>query len=90
MKTWTRATVERLCGLCGKHVLEGQPIQLIDVGPTIKLWRCEQCVGPAPPDLPPLVERKPVTPLVMTRFAKDMLPLDWKRRSAGREPGEEG
>ena len=89
MRTWTRATCDRLCGLCGAHIAEGGPIQMLDIGPTIKLWRCPKCVGPPPPDLPPLVERRPIEPMVMTRFTKDMLPLDWKRRQS-RDPGEEG
>jgi len=90
MRRWLRATSDRLCGLCHGLIHEGEPVLLIDIGPTIKLYRCERCAGPAPPDLPPLVAPVPIPRTVLTRFSRGMLPLDWKTRGVGREPGEEG
>jgi len=58
--------------------------------------RCARCEGPAPPDLPPLIERREPDPArTFTRVGALRLPLgappaDWKTRAAEREPGEEG
>lgn len=46
-----------------------------------RLYRCSACE--VAPDLSAL-EREP---LAMSRFSKDMLPLDDKVAAAGREPG---
>jgi hypothetical protein len=55
------------------------------------LLRCALCVGPAPPDLPAVIETRALPPMVMTRVHPDMLPRDFKLAAAGeREPGEDG
>ena len=60
------------------------------------LLRCDQCEGPAPPDLPPWTPPDhTITPRPLTRIVPT-LPLstplaEWQRRAAGeREPGEDG
>lgn len=90
MRTWRRAEFEQLCGLCHRQIAIGEPVLIISIGETIRLPRCAACVGPAPPDLPPLVERRSIEPQVMTRFGPGMLPIDFKHRQVGRDPGEEG
>lgn len=53
------------------------------------LRRCEACAGPAPPDLPVLVERLPVSSAVWVPVRT--IAKDFKQRQSGdREPGEEG
>lgn len=57
-----------------------------------ELVRCSACAGElVPAELPALVSPPPSTPLTMTRFTADMLPLDFKQRQAAaeREPGED-
>lgn len=92
-RTWSRATMVEHCGLCGHEIARGEPLLLLKLAVLKRaLKRCKVCVGPAPPDLAPLIER---TPLMVKPFAHvlntaDALPLDFKRAAAGREPGEEG
>jgi hypothetical protein len=101
MRTWTRVIVPAtLCGGCNRQLLKGDPVLMIDLaflgGKMIRVWRCDRCDGPAPPDLPALVEQNSaITPRPMTRLAP-VLPFgtplaDWRARQSGeREPGEEG
>ena len=92
MRTWTRAQFDTTCGRCRRSLSRGDPMQLITLS-TLKraLVRCAACVGPAPPDLPTLVERAPVILQSWTRVQPGLLPADWKHAQAGeREVGEEG
>lgn len=82
------------CGLCNGSIPKGDPLIRVDV-PLLKrqLFRCKVCVGPAPPDLPPLIERSPAdpTPFAHILTGANALPFDFKRAAIGeREPGEEG
>jgi hypothetical protein len=102
--TWERVTRRRLCGGCGAELLEGTPVQAIEVpdarGGTTKKIRCEQCAGPAPPALPRVVVV--TSPLELPRWLRlkaaaapappvDRILRDWKHDAAGeREPGQEG
>jgi len=92
MSEWRRSAVLTMCGLCGGRIAVGDPILVLTLS-RVKARRgqkvrCVKCDGPAPPDLPTrMVEAKP-EPFALTRFSKDMLPLDFKQRQA--EPGEEG
>lgn len=55
--------------------------------------RCEACEGPAPPDLPALVERmpEPIAPMVHVLAGVGALRFDHKAAQLGeREPGEDG
>jgi hypothetical protein len=55
MIEWTRAERDGSCGGCGRRIVIGQAIRVTNVvGVTHKFIRCEECVGAAPPDLPPL------------------------------------
>ena len=89
-----------LCGGCNRELHRGDPLLEIEFeflgGQTIHCWRCDRCEGPAPPDLPELVERDHrITPTPLLRLVPK-LPLgttlaDWRMRAAGdRDPGEEG
>ncbi len=101
MRTWTRVAVPAtLCGGCNRQLLKGDPVLLIDLaflgGKMIHRVRCDRCEGPAPPDLPALVETtNAITPRPMTKF-HPVLPLgtplaDYRARQSGeREPGEDG
>jgi hypothetical protein len=58
----------------------------------LRFFRCDACEGPAPPDLPPFVERlTAIAPSALHRVGA-LLPFerDWKTRAAEREPGEDG
>jgi hypothetical protein len=72
MRTWTRATVDTLCGGCPRLVLQGEPLQEIRLQGTLTKdgevtaeihvktpkVRCIVCAdGPVPADLPPLQPR---------------------------------
>lgn len=90
---WTRATLPTVCGRCGHVIPVDAPMLAIRLdalrgGRKVKA-RCENCEGPAPPDLPlRVIERPAATPLPMVRFVPNMLPLDFKSRAA-REPGDD-
>ena len=92
MRTWNRARSDGHCGSCRAPIAVGSPVLLIRFGGDTgrALVRCVACEGPAPPDLPTLVELKVIPiPIPMTRFAAGMLPLDFKSRQMAREPGED-
>lgn len=99
MRTWRRVAVATLCGGCNRILAKGDPVLAIEFvfqGRTTRRVRCDRCEGPAPPDLPLLVERSnAITPTPMQRI-HPVLPLgtplaDWRSRASGdREPGEEG
>jgi hypothetical protein len=88
MRAWTRARRVLLCGGCGATIPRDAPVLEIMIGSLVKV-RGACCEGPAPdlieaPDVRVADRRPPVR-------LSAMLPLDWRRRSAGdREPGEEG
>lgn len=101
-REWIRSAVSTRCGRCNELINKGDPVLLIVVvrgSRVLRFLRCGDCEGPAPPSLPPFVERTPIVPLP-TRVGS-LLPfgreprgarVDWKERAAGaeREPGEEG
>lgn len=60
MRRWDRAPRELLCGNCkNRHIAQGDPVLYVSLpGMRRELQRCVDCEGPAPPDLPPLIERK--------------------------------
>jgi hypothetical protein len=100
MQTWTRVVVATLCGGCNRQLTVGDPVEVREFayhgGPLIHRVRCDRCAGPAPPDLPALVEREhritptPLLHIVPKRPLGVGLP-DWRARAAGdRDPGEEG
>jgi hypothetical protein len=99
-RVWHRAPVPTLCGGCNALIDKGTPLLRITMargGRVLRFVRCAACEGPAPPDLPALVERAPIAPSALHRVST-LLPLgpkriaDWKMRAAERErePGEEG
>lgn len=98
MTRWARATHVMLCGRCvGRIIRPGEPVWLITMPAiTRQLVRCVDCSGPAPPDLPALVERQaPVTASMMgvsevrpkTRGELKQIAREWLPY---RESGEEG
>jgi hypothetical protein len=88
-----------MCGRCGRELVQGDPVLVIELPRArkpLRLQRCDQCEGQAPPDLPAFIERtNAITPTPLTRVAP-LLPLstplaDFRARQSGeREPGEEG
>ena len=92
MRTWTRATHTRQCGLCGEPQRVGAPI-LEYVIANHTFVRCSTCEGGAPPDLPLIIERQDHPQPALNWGRLGLLPLDFKTRAAvedEREPGEEG
>jgi hypothetical protein len=91
MRHWRRALCARLCGRCGHVIERGKPMLVIEL-PRLSHTkvRCDVCDGPAPPDLPALVEHQiPITPMAHIRTGVSALPFDYKLAAAGREPGED-
>lgn len=92
MKAWERTRFERRCGLCGQAIAVGEPVLIRELPDhNWRSLRCVACAGEPVPDLPllqvvPRAERMtPIQPLL----AVASLARDWKR-TAAREPGEEG
>ena len=100
MRTWRRVTIPTLCGGCNRELHRGEPILEIEFvflgGKPIHCWRCDHCDGPAPADLPLIVERAHVITPTRLVHVVPTLPLgtslaDWRARASGeREPGEDG
>lgn len=58
MTEWRRVVTDTLCGYCGHSIPKGDPARYTKIGDIRReRVRCADCVGPAPPDLPPLIER---------------------------------
>lgn len=76
MIRWTRARVATLCGRCHQQIAVGDPLQLlgVGVGNKIQKYRCTDCAGPAPPDLPTTLMTAPPVSLDLTRIG--LLSLD--------------
>jgi hypothetical protein len=87
MRTWTRSAIRRECGR-GRHViLPNEPaLRLTFAAPaSAVLWRCVECEGPAPEDIPPLVVD--ARPAMADRIRQLLAATshDWKRSQAGDE-----
>lgn len=74
--TWERVSVTAACGRCGKFLEQGDPV-LVKTLPGLKrkLRRCEDCAGPAPPNLP--------DPIMLSQTTKRMQSIS-KRATAAR------
>lgn len=60
MRQWSRAPRLLFCGYCkDREIKKGDPVLLIKIGTMSReMRRCIDCSGPAPPDLPALIEQK--------------------------------
>ena len=87
MTGWTRVRWPMRCGGCGAELALGAAVRVLELaGLRRRLVRGVCCAGPAPPELPALVQQTaPPKPFTMARFTVDMLPLDFKQRQM-REP----
>jgi hypothetical protein len=85
MTRWERTRYARRCGRCGHEIPIGAPVFVLVIGKVAK-DRCADCEGPAPPDLPAVIERvERPTPLPFARFTVDAIGMDWKAKSAGED-----
>jgi hypothetical protein len=98
--TWQRAGVLTLCGgTCGGSIQPGEPMCVLELSALthkrqrIRCVRCAAHLQQVPPlNLPPLVEREQVKPMLHIKAGRDALPFDWKAAQVGhreREPGED-
>ena len=54
MKHWERVAYREKCGQCGKLLFENTPVLTVTItGVKKPKYRCEDCAGIAPTDLPP-------------------------------------
>jgi hypothetical protein len=100
MKTWARASRLLFCGYCKqREIPKGDPVLFITIGAGRQMRRCVDCSGPAPPDLPPLIEQKKsgdfgmfqigtMKPKTRGEFKQQV--KEWFPYRDAREPGEEG
>ncbi len=64
---WIRCAFTARCGACNADLHTGDPLlELVLPNLRRRLLRCPACAGPAPPDLPPLIE----TASIAERVAK--------------------
>jgi len=59
MMKWLKVRFEEKCGACGAAIYPNQPALLIEL-PQLKhekrrRYRCQECAGPAPPNLPDVI-----------------------------------
>ena len=97
MNQWSRLAVAVRCGFCGKEILVGQPVKVLQVAMVKRpIYRGECCEGQAAADEPMRPTAKP--PAKMLSFSTfrqtspamlDKLERDFKIDQAGREPGED-
>lgn len=85
-RTWSRARITEHCGLCTAAIPAGDPLVRVTV-PNVRraLLRCVACVGPAPPDLPALIEQREATPITWTPMKNLVHTVDFRKRAAGDE-----
>ncbi len=103
MRTWSRAPRLLFCGFCKRREIQkGDPVLNITLGTSQRqLRRCVDCSGPAPPDLPPLIEQKKAGDFEMVSFASvkpktrgelkamQFKVKEWMPYRDAREPGED-
>lgn len=80
MIAWGRSQIDRLCGMCSSPIQVGEPVLVRSIANVkAKKFRCENCAGEAPPDIPPLVvTQKPEPTPQFERF-------DYKLAQSGDE-----
>jgi hypothetical protein len=53
MRTWRREADIKICGRCGTFIQPQEPVCVLTLpGSARERWRCQNCEGFAPPDLP--------------------------------------
>ena len=63
MRQWIRVTRVLRCGLCDRVIPAGEPVLRVQLAVVAKpLWRCVECYGPAPRELPLLMLMEPRAP----------------------------
>lgn len=95
---WSRVTLTAKCAFCGKVIADGEPVLLVTIEGRFRVKKpftyCVECRGPAPPGLPELAPRQPMTKRATSILGVGMqIRAELERRlrpSAQREPGEEG
>jgi hypothetical protein len=84
-----------LCGRCGRQLATGDPIFVFTINrgdrrSGLRRIRCDQCEGPAPPDLAPWVPGSTIGFNSPRPTLKSWAEMEELARSNEREPGEEG
>lgn len=89
MKTWTRAPRRLVCGNCCAELHVGDPMLVLsNPEQRWRKFRCVQCEGPAPADLPDDVAPSSVGFTAPKRPTRTLTPLtviaaDWKVKAGG-------
>ena len=83
MRAWRRNPVRRICGRCGAVIDVGDAVLALTfaMSPSTTMWRCVACCGPAPDNLPELLNARP-TLVDRLRTLLGTKP-DWKARQSG-------
>ena len=78
MSAWQRAAGDDRCGGCGVEIVKGASVLVLQPREMRRrLYRCERCAGPAPPNLPDRIETSEA-PVSLERLG--LLPLTFGRR----------
>lgn len=62
MQEWSRVSLNARCALCGATMRDGDAVLVVSItNLKRKFFYCEECKGPAPPDLPMAGPRQQTT-----------------------------
>ena len=70
-RQWRKLQADERCGQCGAELPRGTSVMIITL-PNVKRprIRCEDCAGPAPPDLPAVIEHKTNADILARGFTR--------------------
>ena len=78
MRKWSRVAYQERCGLCGSLLGADTPVMEITLpNSSIVKYRCEDCVGSAPPDLPARISLSETIETKMARIRELATVREW-------------